>query len=106
MTKILVLGANGQIAKIVTTLLLERTNADLTLFLRNVKRLKSLPTKRVKVIEGNVLDKEQLLAAIAGQDVVYVNLSGKMEEMAINIVQAMHTNGVKKNHFCELNGHL
>jgi uncharacterized protein YbjT (DUF2867 family) len=94
--EILILGANGQIAKVVTKLLLERTNAQLTLYLRNASRLKSLPANRVKVIEGNVLDKEQLQVAMPGHDVVYANLSGKMEEMAVNIVQAMHASNIKK----------
>jgi uncharacterized protein YbjT (DUF2867 family) len=94
--KILILGANGQIARVVTKLVLERTSAQLTLYLRNASRLKSFPNDRVKVIEGNVLDREQLQAAMEGHDTVYANLSGKMEEMAVNIVQAMHATGIKK----------
>lgn len=94
MTKILILGANGQIARVTTKLLLERTNAELTLYLRKAGRIKSLPADRVHVIEGDVLDREHLQSAMKGQDIVYANLSGSMQEMAISIVQAMHATGV------------
>lgn len=40
MINILILGANGQIARAATKLFLERTDARLTLYLRNARRLK------------------------------------------------------------------
>ena len=43
MTNILILGANGQIARVATDLFLTRTDARLTLYLRNARRLKSSP---------------------------------------------------------------
>jgi len=70
MTKILILGAYGQIAQVATRLFLERTDAQLTLYLRKAKRLKSIGHKnRVRVIEGDVLDAKMLEEAIAGQNV-------------------------------------
>ena len=47
--KVLILGAAGQIARFAIPLFLERTDFQLTLFLRNAKRLKSLQSDRVKV---------------------------------------------------------
>jgi len=77
MTKILILGAHGQIARVATDLFLKRTDARLTLYLRNARRPKiSSHADRVRVVEGDVLDTKALESAMAGQDVVYANLAG------------------------------
>ena len=77
MTNILILGAHGQIARVATDLFLKHTDARLTLYLRNARRLKlSGHADRVRVVEGDVLDTKTLEAAMAGQDVVYANLAG------------------------------
>lgn len=97
MPNVLILGANGQIARVAIGLFLEQTDARLTLYLRKAKRLNVAADQgRVRVIEGDVLDLESLKAAMAGQHVVYANLSGKMEEQARNIVAAMNAHGVKR----------
>jgi uncharacterized protein YbjT (DUF2867 family) len=94
--KVLILGAAGQIAGFAIDLFLERTDAQLTLYLRNAQRLKSLKSNRVTVVEGDVLDQKKLQEAMTGQDVVYANLSGELERQAKNIVQAMKGAGVKR----------
>jgi uncharacterized protein YbjT (DUF2867 family) len=96
MTKILILGANGAIARIATTSFLEKTDPTLTLFLRNAKRLSGSASDRATVIDGDVLDTQRLEAAMVGHDVVYANLSGKMEQQAQTIVTAMKKTGVKR----------
>jgi uncharacterized protein YbjT (DUF2867 family) len=97
MTKVLILGAYGQIARVATDLFLQTTDADLTLYLRNAKRLKALAdAERVRVVEGDVLNASALQEAMAGQDVVYANLSGDLERQARIIVAAMETTGVKR----------
>lgn len=96
MTKVLILGANGQIARVAIALFLQRSDVHLTLFLRRAKRLKDLPADRVDVIEGDVMDTKALKAAMVGQDVVYANLDGPLEQMAKNIVQAMNAAGLKR----------
>ena len=94
---VLVLGANGQIAREATDLFLKQTDARLTLYLRNAKRLKVAGSdERIRVVEGDVLDLKTLGAAMAGQDVAYANLSGQMEEQARNIVKAMDAGYVKR----------
>jgi uncharacterized protein YbjT (DUF2867 family) len=96
-TKILILGAHGQIARVATRLLLERTDAELTLYLRKSKRLSALEgNDRVRLIEGDVLDIAVLDAAMAGQEVVYANLSGDMEKQARAIVAAMNRAVVRR----------
>lgn len=97
MTHVLILGANGQIARVATDLFLRRTDANLTLYLRNAKRLKySGPADRVRVVEGDVFDRKTLEAAMAGQDVVYANLAGALEQQARTIVRAMEDTGLKR----------
>jgi len=97
LTKVLILGAHGQIARVATDLFLKETDAQLTLYLRHAKRLKALGhTDRVRVVEGDVLDMETLTAAMAGQDVVYANLAGQLEQQAQCIVQAMQETGTKR----------
>lgn len=96
-TSILILGAHGQIARVATDLFLKETDAQLTLYLRNAGRLKlSGYADRVRIVEGDVLDMENLEAAMSGRDVVYANLAGRMEEQARSIVQAMNTVGIKR----------
>jgi uncharacterized protein YbjT (DUF2867 family) len=94
--KVLILGAYGQIARVATKLLLEQTDAQLTLYLRNAKRLPSVDAKRARVIEGDVLDAKSLNAAMAGQDVVYANLAGALESQAHAIVEAMNVANVQR----------
>jgi uncharacterized protein YbjT (DUF2867 family) len=95
--KVLILGAHGQIARVATDLFLKETDVQLTLYLRNAKRLKALGhADRVQVVEGDVLDMKVLSAAMAGQDVVYANLAGSLEQQAQCIVQAMKEVGSKR----------
>ena len=97
MTNILILGAHGQIARVATDLFLKRTDARLTLYLRNAKRLKlSSHAARVRVVEGDVLDTKALESALAGQDVVYANLAGQLEQQARCIVKAMEKTSLKR----------
>ena len=97
MTKVLILGAHGQIARGATDLFLKDTDARLTLYLRKAGRLKALGhANRVRVVEGDVLDLKALVAAMAGQDVVYANLAGQLEQQARCIVQAMKEVGIKR----------
>jgi len=96
MSRILILGANGQLARHTTPFLLDRTDAHLTLYLRRASRLKNPDPQRVTVIEGDVLDNKTLMAAMQGQDVVYANLVGDMAPQACAIVAAMHAAGIKR----------
>jgi putative NADH-flavin reductase len=50
----------------------------------------------VLILEGDVVDAKALKAATKGQDVVYANLAGAMQEQAERIVEAMHGTGAKR----------
>jgi len=95
MKKVLVLGAGGAIAQHVIAFLDKKENIALTLFARNVKRIGKF-SATVKIIEGDVLNKEDLNNAIKGQDTVYANLSGAVDKMAKEVVSVMNANGVKR----------
>jgi uncharacterized protein YbjT (DUF2867 family) len=96
MTKILILGANGQVARNTTRVLLRDTDAQLTLYLRRASRLKKSDPARVTIVEGDVLDPTTLEGAMEGQDVVYANLAGDMKSQAEHIVDGMHATGMKR----------
>lgn len=93
--KVLILGANGQVARHTTPVLL-KAGAELTLFLRRVQRLPNPDPARVRIVEGDVLDAAALKAAMQGQDVVYANLAGDMARQAQAIVAAMEETGLKR----------
>lgn len=96
MTNILILGANGQLARNTTRYLLEHTDARVRLYLRRANRLKHPDAQRVEIVEGDVLDQVALRAAMQGQDVVFAGLVGAMAEQARSIVDAMHATGCRR----------
>ncbi|MBC6989600.1 NAD(P)H-binding protein [Hymenobacter sp. BT491] len=95
MKNVLILGASGTIAQHVTALLVKEDDVQLTLFVRSARRLHHSPAL-ARVVEGDVLNYAQLKEAVAGQDIVYANLSGDLGRMAQNIVRAMQETGVRK----------
>jgi uncharacterized protein YbjT (DUF2867 family) len=96
MTNVLIIGANGSLARVAIDMFLKETDAQLTLYLRNSRRRRNMDTNRVRVIEGDVMDLEKLKEAMIGQDVVYSNLAGNLEQMAKTIVEAMDATGLKR----------
>ena len=96
MKHVIILGANGNIATHVINLVSSRDDIKLTLFARNKRKLRTNNLANARIVEGDVLNYEQLKAAIAGQDIVYANLAGDLDQMARNIVKAMDENGVKR----------
>src|ERR1039457_4351822 len=96
MTNVLILGANGQLARNTTRVFLQDTDAQLTLYLRRASRLRNPDPARVTILEGDVLDPPTLTAAMKGQDAVYANLTGAMKQQAECIIKAMRTAGLKR----------
>lgn len=96
MVKVLILGANGQIARLATAQLVD-AKADLRLFLRNANRLQSEKTGRAEIIDGDAANVADLTQAMAGVDVVYANLAGhNIEQQAKSVVAAMTQTGIKR----------
>lgn len=96
MTKVLVLGANGQLARNTIPFLLKNPDIALTLYLRRAQRLRNPDPDRVAIVEGDVLNSKTLRTAMQRHDVVYANLAGDMADHARAIVDAMHATGVKR----------
>jgi uncharacterized protein YbjT (DUF2867 family) len=96
MKNVLILGATGSVARYAVDLFLTETDAQLTLYVRNARRLKNVDPSRARVVEGDVLDAARLKEAMAGQDVVYANLAGDLERMARSVVRAMAETGVHR----------
>ncbi|WP_025602107.1 SDR family oxidoreductase [Burkholderia sp. WSM2230] len=96
MKHVLILGANGQIARWVIDALAADRNVSQTLLLRNPKKLGDTPSN-AKVVIGNVLDKTLLLNTVQGQDIVYANLTGEdLDAQAKSVIDAMQAAGVKR----------
>lgn len=97
MKNILILGARGRIAQHVVAALGTRPETSLTLMLRDPTTLSGREPKNAKVLIGDVLDKALLKSAVAGQDIVYANLSGEdLDKQAKAIIGAMKSGQAKR----------
>jgi uncharacterized protein YbjT (DUF2867 family) len=97
MKKVLVLGAGGQIARWVISMLANNADIELTLYLRHVGRLGASKPKNAQIVQGDVLKMDQLNLTMVGQDIVYANLSGEdIDVQAANIVKAMKAAEIKR----------
>ena len=78
MTKVAVLGASGQIAKLAEELLLEDDSNELVLFLRHPNKLdkSKIDEKCEKIVIGDASRSDEVANAIKGVDIVYANLAG------------------------------
>lgn len=100
--KLLILAANGQIAKIVEQRILKEGQFDdvqLTLFLRKPERLTKLADNpRVTLINGSLDDAKAVDRAVAGQDLVFVAVVDHSSHnlWTQNIITAMKQNGVSR----------
>ncbi len=96
MTKVLILGASGQIARHVVAELAGDGQIDMTLFVRDARKLSGSPAG-ASVIEGDVRDRSALGRAMAGQDLVYANLTGEdLDDQARSIIASMQAAGIKR----------
>lgn len=96
MTKVLILGANGQIARHVVQGLAGDDNISMTLFVRDAGKLSNAPAN-ASVLQGDVLNRPGLDVAMQGQDVVYANLTGdNLDDQARGVIAAMQAAGVRR----------
>ena len=83
---VLILGAAGQIARIVTQNLLSNTDAHLVLYGRNLSsRITITDSSREKIVDGDFNDSQTLTQALQGIDIVYLN-SMSSEKDTLNII--------------------
>lgn len=100
MKKVLILGANGQIARLVEKrLLAEQPDVQLTLFLRNSQRLSDLKTNsQVTLIDGDITNFEAVNRAMANQDLVYIAMVDHTANNSItnNVIKAAKKQDVNR----------
>jgi uncharacterized protein YbjT (DUF2867 family) len=95
--RVLILGASGQIARWVIRELADDAAIRQTLFLRHARNLHGKTPANARVVEGDVLDPTALAAAMAGQDLVYANLTGDdIDQQAKVVIAAMQAAGMKR----------
>lgn len=94
MTKVTIIGATGSLGRAATQVLLEDTDANLTLFSRSANRLSA--SARVTTVAASVSDRAALEGALEGADVVFVALSGNLPSMLADIIAAMKAVGTKR----------
>ena len=69
----------------------------MTLYLRHARKLKGKTPESAKIVEGDVLDRKALRPAMAGQDVVYANVTGDdLEQQAQSIIASMKEAGITR----------
>jgi uncharacterized protein YbjT (DUF2867 family) len=96
-SKVLILGASGQIAQWVVWALADDGNIRQTLLLRDPSKLTGREPANAQVLIGNVLDKKLLRQAVAGQDMVYANLTGEdLDKQAQAVIAAMQAEQVRR----------
>lgn len=94
--KILILGAAGQISRMLTNKLLTITGHSIVLYARNGhKRLTIIDGNREVIVGGDFKEKNKLIDAMKDVDLVYINDMGD-DEKTKTIIEAMHEAGVSR----------
>lgn len=97
MKHIVLLGANGHTAREIIPRLLEQDDVVLTLFLRRVERMKDLEGERVRIVEGDATNGDDLRQAVKDQDVVISAMGGMdLGDKTEAVVKAMEETGVSR----------
>jgi uncharacterized protein YbjT (DUF2867 family) len=88
-TKVLILGASGQIARWVVQMLGEDKDIKQTLLIRDPQKLAGNEPANAQIVIGDVLDRKLLSRIMESQDVVYANLAGEVDAQTEVILAAM-----------------
>lgn len=96
MANVLILGASGAIAQHTIEKLQQDAKVKLTLFARNAKSINQYKNANTHIVEGDVLNVDNLNNVLKGQDIVYANLAGAVDKMAETIVKAMESNNIMR----------
>lgn len=94
--KVAILGAAGQISRMLIENLRNETDHDIVLFARNASgRLEAANPEKETVIDGDFKDRDELKRAISAADVVYLNEMADRSGIE-NIIGVMEETGVKR----------
>lgn len=93
--KILILGAAGQIGKMLTKDLLSQTDDELILFARKASQRLNSDSERVTIVDGDFNNYDLLVDTMKDVDAIYLNDMNSKEGVGA-IAKAMKTSGVKR----------
>lgn len=94
--KYAILAATGQIGQLTAQYLLDNTDADLVLFGHNAdRRLSHFASDRVELVDGDLINEDDVKKAIDGTDGVFVAFVAT-PDIAQVVVNAMDETGVKR----------
>jgi hypothetical protein len=94
--KILILGAVGQIARMLRNELINNTDHSIVLYARNGhKRLTIHDENREVILDGDFKDKDKLIDAMKDVDLVYINDMGD-DKSTKTIIDTLHDAGVRR----------
>ncbi|MNK59949.1 NmrA-like family protein [compost metagenome] len=93
--KILILGAAGQIGRMLTKDLLEQTDNELVLFARNASQRLNIKSEKITVVSGDFTDYELLVSTMKNVDAIYLNDMNSKEGVK-TIAKAMKESGTKR----------
>ena len=103
--KILLTGSTGYIGRRLAAKLLEDSDAELRLFVRNQNKVQFPPSHKLEVFEGNAIEMESLIEALSGIDIAYYlihSMGAKADyreldkTIATNFREACIQSGVKR----------
>lgn len=96
MKKVVIFGAAGHTGKYITKKMKSEKEIELSVFVRNPAKFEGMDISGVNVIQGDALKKEDVKAAMQGQDILLCSLEGDVLTMANNIVSALKETSVKR----------
>lgn len=96
MKHIIIFGATGSLGSYIIEVLEKLNDVQLTLFVRNRLKLSKEQRERHRIVEGDVMNDEEVRKAVEGQDIVYFGLSGELGVMAEKVIKAMKETKVKR----------
>lgn len=99
MAKIMIIGAYGKTAQLLTEKLLQETDDELILFLRNAQRLnKYTDNSRIQLVDGDVLNTDMLAQSMQNATIIYSNVGGvDLDDQIQSVIKAMQQ--TDKNRF-------
>lgn len=88
MENVVVFGASGNTGQYIIRKLESLRNIELTAFVRNPDKLGSLRTGKLRIVQGDALNFEDVKRAVEGQKIIICSLEGDVLAMARNILKA------------------